>query len=268
MYSVPIKHKSLLTICAIGISIVIILYVASQSQDIRSKASLTGPSLQLVTTSRAVAKDENTTVQVLIDSMTRPITAAYVDLVYTPTTVKVLTVSYGTLLPVILTPITTSNGNIRLAVGAKLGAPFSGKGILATITVQNSSSSDVVLSFGKDSALASLDSTTNILATTAGAKITMLRTPTPLRVYIPRISTKPVPSISATITQIVTQIPEPYVELTPFPTIAQYEETPLPSIPQEYSPFGQRQSKPQSVGIFSAIIQLFISFFRSLAQLF
>lgn len=268
MYSVLIKHKNLLTIGAIGISIVTILFLVSHSQDIRSQASLTGPSMQLVTTSRAVAKNENTTVQILIDSMSRPITAAYVDLVYTPATVKVLTVSYGTPLPVILSPITTSNGVIRMALGSQLGTTYTGKGVLATVTVQNSSSSDVEFSFGKDTALSSLDASINVLATTVGAKITMLRTPTPLRVYVPKSTTTAVPSSIRTMTPTVTQIPEQYVELSPFPSIAQYEVTPLPATPQEYSPFGQTQPTRQSAGIFSAIIHLFISFFRSLAQLF
>ncbi len=175
------------------IGIVVTLLLLRTSQDLRSQASLSGPTLSLVPSQKTGVVGESFPVNILVDTHTDSISAVELHLSYDSKLLKITGFTTGSILPVVLKPESHDASTINVVLGVRPESPFKGSGILGTLNVQIlGTSSDVkilsttqVASIGKTTNTLDFAKSINTLAITTvpgGVTITptLTSTPTPV----------------------------------------------------------------------------------------
>ncbi len=177
-----------------GMGIVILLM--KNTQDTRSRATLTGTTLALSPATKAGSIGETFSVGITMNTDTDTVSAAELHLSYDPTAIQITSFTPGTQLPVILVPETHTNGAIAVTLGTQPTSPFKGAGIVGTWTVKILATKQSSVSFTSATQVAALGKSTNALASKTGSTITgtAAGTPTPT----PLSSPTPTPARSPT----------------------------------------------------------------------
>lgn len=218
-----------------GMGIVILLM--KNTQDTRSRATLTGTTLALSPATKTGSIGETFSVGITMNTDTDTVSAAELHLSYDPTAIQILSFTAGTPLPVVLVPETHNNGTIAVTLGVQPTSPFKGAGIVGTWTVKILAAKQSSVSFTSATQVAVLGKNTNALTTKTGSTITgtVAGTPTPT----PLSSPTPTPTYSPTPTLIPTPTSTPEPTSTPTPTsVPDTTPTPTPmddSIPTDTS---------------------------------
>jgi hypothetical protein len=169
--------------------IALVLLSQQKTQDMRSRAALTGPTLALSPTTKTVVVGESFTVGATINTNTDTVSAAELHLTYDPAAIQVLSFTPGTVLPVVLSPETHANGSISVTLGASPTSPFKGTDIVGTWTMKMIAAKQPSIQFTSTTAVAALGKPTNALAGTTGSTITVSGTAvTPLSTSHPTLT--------------------------------------------------------------------------------
>jgi hypothetical protein len=216
-----------------------VILLQKKTQEMRSRAALTGPKLSLSPATKSAAIGETFYLASTLDTDTDTVSAVELHLSYDPTAVQILSFTTGTVLPVILTPETHDNGAISITLGAQPTSPYKGIGILGTWNIKILAAKQSSVNYTSATQVAAIGKPTNALVSTTGSTITGVmggttpttmptKTPTPTAIPTPIPTHTPTPTPTAT--PIPTLTPTPTPTLTPTPTYAPTNTpTPTPS---------------------------------------
>jgi len=161
----------IISIITMGIFALIIglsVFSLNSSKEIRSKASLTGPTLALTPAQASGAIGETITVGITLTTDTDTVSAAQIHLTYDPSSVQITALTPGSILPVILHPAEIAPPNATMTLGVTPTAPFHGSGILGSLTVKILKNGSSNLQFASDTEVAVIGKATNALARSTG----------------------------------------------------------------------------------------------------
>lgn len=153
------------------------LVLTRGKQLTRSKATYTSPELFLVPAQKPLALNESASFAVTIDSHGKLVSVAKLELSYDTSALKNVTFTPGTILPVQLPAnnLSIANGKIKITLGVQPGSPFTGTGILGTLSVtakeEKNSEIEFVTENDKTIILTTQTGSNNALAAATGASI-------------------------------------------------------------------------------------------------
>lgn len=190
--------------------------------DVRSKATLSGPTLALSPATKSLTVGETATAGILLNTDTQSVAAVELHLTYDPSALEIVSVTRGTVLSVALGTESHANGAISMAMGSDPSTPYKGSDIIGTITYKALKAGTSSLSFAQTTQVASIEVDTNALTgstgttittTIAGSNVTPSVTPThtitPTRTPTPTQPITPTRTPTPPIYQIPTCIPLP-----------------------------------------------------------
>ena len=269
-YHTPPKHLQIFSLIGALVLLVgmgAVILSMKNTQDTRSRATLTGPTLALSPATKTGGVGTTFSVGMTINSNTDTVAAAELRLTYDPTAIQIVSFTPGTTLPVVLVPETHANGAIAVTLGVQPTTPFKGAGIVGTWTVKILAAKQSSITVTSATQVAAIGKTTNALVSATGMVITgssnsVTSTPTPT--HVPGATNTPTSSPTVT----PTRIPGATNTLTPTPTPV--IENPLSSgqAVDDYSPFSDTVPQPEIPKtsifqqIFSAILQFFLGLFQ------
>jgi hypothetical protein len=223
----PLSIKSLIPVLLLLlVSLGILILSLQKTQDMRSRATVTGTTLALSPATKTAAIGETFYLGSTMDTHTDTVSAAELHLSYDPTAIQILEFTPGTILPVVLVPETHANGAISVTLGAQPASPFKGADIVGTWTVKILAAKQSSVSYTSSTKIAAIGKPTNALDSTTGSIITggtgstPTGTTTPTETPIPTPTSTPPP----TPTPVPTKTPTPTSTPTPTPT-----PTPVPT---------------------------------------
>lgn len=267
----------------------VVILSMKNTQDTRSRATLTGVSLALSPSTKTGAVGTTFSVGMTLNTNTDTVAAAELHLSYDPSAIQIVSFTPGAPLPVVLVPETHANGAIYVTLGVQPTAPFKGAGIVGTWTVKILSAKQSSITVTSATQVAAIGKTTNALVSAAGLAVTgtsssVTSTPTPTHIpgatntptSTPTHSPTPTPTHvpgatnTPTSTPTVTPTHIPGATNTPTPIPTEVIENPLSSgqAIDDYSPFSGNVPEPEipTTSIFqqffSAIIQFFLGLFQ------
>ncbi len=104
----------ILLLLAIGI-----FYLFSfKNQDIRSRASITGPTLSLIPASKTIRAGEEFSLGVILNTNTASVSATEIDLSFDPSVLQIIGFTPSTPLPVVLAAERTGDGTATVTLGS------------------------------------------------------------------------------------------------------------------------------------------------------
>jgi len=169
-YWLPISVVFVLVV--MGGFILVSMFSLQSTKDIRSRASLSGPTLSLVPARIAGSVGKTLSVGLTLDTNSDAISAAYVHLTYDPAALEIYEFSPTSLLPVVLRPVSIIDGNVTITLGVTPTAPFRGAGILGSFTVKILKNGTYPIQFSQDSIVTVLGRSSNALTSSMGTTIT------------------------------------------------------------------------------------------------
>lgn len=223
------KHKKIWSLIPVLLVLIFgmgaMMLSLQKSQDVRSRAAITGTTLALIPKNKTVKIGETVSLGVTMNTNTDSVAAVQLHLSYDPTAIQILSFTNGTVLPKILTRESHANGTMSVALGSQLSSPFKGAGVIGTWTVKILAAKNSSVQFTSSTQVAAVGKTTNALASSTGSTITGIaakKTPTPTTKKTPTPTLPPIPK------KISTATPTPTTKRTPTPTTKKLP-TPTPT---------------------------------------
>lgn len=155
-------------------------YLVQQRQVTKTQAA--GVVLTLSAPSSNPNVGDTFTVAVAIDAKDQSVTAADIRVKYDSNLLEATQIQNGSFLPTVLIPGTVGTGTANIVNGCLINAngayPQTGTGILANITFKAKAGGTTTISFDSATAVAAKDQSSNVVATTNPAQITIVGGPT------------------------------------------------------------------------------------------
>ena len=200
----PARLKSLIPVLFLIAAMGAVIFSLKTTQDTRSRATDTGPTLALTPSAKSAAVGSTFTVGATINTNSDSISAVELHLTYDPTAIQIVSFTPGTILPVVLSAETHTNAAISVILGSQPTSPFKGSDILGNWQIKILAAKQSSLNFTSASQVAAIGKTTNALVAATGATITgsssITGTPTPTPIWTPTPTPNPtnIPALTAT----------------------------------------------------------------------
>ena len=165
------------------------LKLSQQIQTNRSKATNNGPTLSMIPATKTLTVGQTTSFAVTLDTNDDNVTIAKLEIFYDTTALDQVTFTPGTILPIVVVPVTVSGGRVKTSIGAQPTSPYHGTGIVGTLNVRAKSAKTSTITFTTETKVYAVGKTGSALASSEGAQITATTTgggsPTPTRTPTP-----------------------------------------------------------------------------------
>lgn len=210
-----ISFSALIVLSVVSVAV----YFLSQStQDIRSRASLSGASLSLVPATKDIKSGDTFQLGVMMNTSTDTVSAVDLSLSYDPNSVQISKFNKGTPLPIILVPEKYSNGVATVTLGCQPTSPYKGTAVIGTYEVKILNSTNSEIKILRSTIVTGIGKKENILATVVntslnGTGVSANLTPTPtgsttlITTTTPSITPMSTPTSSVTFSVLTTSLP-------------------------------------------------------------
>ncbi|MFH0749453.1 MAG: cohesin domain-containing protein [Candidatus Gottesmanbacteria bacterium] len=195
------RMSSLLTTLFLIGGLVLGVIAINITQDVRSRATNTAVSLSISPSQITGVLNQETTLNILMNTNGKTVSASEVYLIYDKTALAITNIVPGPYLPEVLSTATATNGVIAFIVGASPDVPKRGSGVIATITIKAIAKKISSIIFRTDTAVAVIELTTNAVGTKTGTTIVFSGTPTNTSTPSPQSTTTPIISTAPKPTQ-------------------------------------------------------------------
>lgn len=180
-------------------------YLFQGNLALKSRASNNGPILSFIPSSDILALGQTSTYAISLSTNEDTVSAVQLEISYDDTAVDQISFTPGTVVPVVLHPLTIDNGKISITLGASFESPFKGSGVLGQLQIHTISEKSGTIEFTNNTKIASIGKTVNSLASTVALQIVVPAsqelTPTPI--------TEELPAIIPSVTPFITPTPKP-----------------------------------------------------------
>lgn len=234
------------TVLILLIAIPATIYLVSQNQEVRKKAT-PASSLYFTPATKSANVGQAFTLNLVLDPTSNLVTAAELHITFNPANLRLTSIVKGTALPTEFPAfdgqspaapvINNTNGTATYILGAQVSQPVTTASTIATLTFEALKASSSTVGFGTDTKATSTTDSTNVLISMVPSAITVTAvgvspTPSPTVTATPTITPTgtltPTPSLTPTVTQT------PGVTATP--TSGAHTPTPTPTTTHNNTP--------------------------------
>lgn len=162
---------SLVSLIVLVLASVVAFTLSLTNQDVRSRASLSGPTISLIPSTKTGKPGDIIRVGVMMNTSGDNVSAADITITYDSVNMEIVNFSAGTALPLVLSSEKHINGQSNFALGINPPIPFTSSGVIGTYTIKLLTSSPSSIGFSSQSQVSVIGKSSNVLVSATGTSI-------------------------------------------------------------------------------------------------